>query len=77
MLKCPYCYERLENHPPRCPHCNQHIIDDLIDVPYPSLDKKDCVFCGKKILQEARICRHCHKWLDELNQTLEDIDWED
>lgn len=77
MLKCPYCFEPLENSDiKRCPHCLQFIIDDILDLPYPSVEKKDCIFCGKKINQESIFCRYCKKWLDELNKTVDDIDWD-
>lgn len=82
MTKCPYCFEELrekaftaltlDNHALKCPHCNQFIITDLVKVDYPSLDQKRCIFCGNKILLEAKICRFCHKWLDELDQSIED-----
>ena len=84
MLKCPYCFEvlrekafmalKLSNIPLKCPHCSQFIIGDLVNVDYPSLDKKRCLFCGKKICKEARICRYCHRWLDELDQTIRDLE---
>ncbi|MEW5894860.1 MAG: hypothetical protein AB1650_03735 [Candidatus Omnitrophota bacterium] len=76
MFKCPYCYEALETKSSRrCPHCLQFIIDEILDIPYPSVEKKDCIFCGKKIVKEAIFCKHCRKWLDELNKTIEDVDW--
>ena len=74
MKKCPYCFEELEEKSSRCSHCLQFIIDPLIDSDYRSLDKKKCIFCGKKILAEARICKYCHKWIDEINRTADDID---
>jgi len=78
MLKCPYCYELLDcKETRRCPHCLQFIIDDVLDIPYPSVEKKDCLFCGKKILKEAIFCRHCRKWLDEINRAVDSVDWED
>ena len=77
MLKCPYCYEKLEEEVNRCPHCQQFIIDNLVHTDFPSLDKKKCVYCGKKILLEAKICKYCHKWLDALNQAVNDIDPDD
>ena len=77
MLKCPYCYEQLTEKPMRCPHCNQFIIDPLVNVDFPSIEKKDCLFCGKKILKEARFCSFCRKWLDEIDNTIEGIDWDD
>ena len=77
MLKCPYCYEVLEKEENRCPHCEQFIIDDIVDVSYPSVEKKRCLFCGKGILKEAKLCRHCHKWLDELDQAVRDVDPDD
>ena len=77
MLKCPYCYELLETKElRRCPHCLQFIIDDIHEMSYPSIDKKDCIFCGKKILKEAIFCKHCRKWLDEPSKTIDDIDWD-
>lgn len=77
MLKCPYCYEQLAETTNRCPHCQQFIIDDLINVDFPSLDKKGCLFCGKKILREARFCRHCRRWIDDIHQAANDIDPQD
>lgn len=74
MLKCPYCYEVLSEQATKCPHCSQFIIDSLLEVDFASVDKKKCVFCGKKILAEAKICRYCHKWLDELDRTVNDLD---
>jgi hypothetical protein len=35
------------------------------------------LFCGKKILKEARFCRFCRKWLDEIDDTIKGIDWDD
>ena len=53
------------------------IIDDIINVDFPSIEKKKCIFCGKKILVESKICRYCHKWLDEIKRAVEDIDPDD
>lgn len=77
MLKCPYCYEHLSEEILICPHCSQYIIDDFVNVDFPSLEKKDCIFCGKKIIKEARICRFCQKWLDVIDQAVEDVDPDD
>ena len=82
MKKCPYCFEGLEekdialskkhNEAPQCPHCQQYIIEDLLTESYPTIDQKKCLFCGKKIYTEARICRYCGKWLDEVDQAVDD-----
>jgi len=81
MLKCPYCFEEIQESDQssgmRCPHCNQYIIDDLLKSDFPSLDKKKCIFCGEKICAEARVCKYCHKWLDEINRTVDDLDLDD
>lgn len=77
MLKCPYCYETLPEKILRCPHCLQFILDDVVTSDYPSIDKKPCIFCGKKILVEAKVCRYCQKWLDDLNQRVDEVDPED
>ena len=74
MLKCPYCYETLTENVNRCPHCAQFIIDEIVETDFPSLEKKKCVFCGKKILTEAKVCRHCHRWLDEVDRAVNDVD---
>ena len=78
ILKCPYCFEKINDEEKlRCPHCVQFIIDDVVRSDYPSVDKKECLFCGKKINKEARFCRHCHRWLDEVNQAVDDVDPDD
>lgn len=77
MLICPYCYESLSEQTPRCPNCSQYLIDDCLNIEFPALDKKKCIYCGKQILLPAKICRFCHKWLDELNRIVNDLDSED
>lgn len=73
MLKCPYCFEVLEGRVNKCPHCQQFIIDEFIDVVYRGVDKKKCIFCGKKILSEARICKYCQRWIDEVDRAVDDM----
>ena len=78
MLKCPYCYDELSiTETKRCPHCSQFLIDPVLDLPYPSVEKKDCLFCGKKILKEAIFCRFCRKWLDDLTRAIDAVVWDD
>jgi len=74
MLKCPYCFEVLEEKTTQCPHCDQFIIDTIIESEFRSLDKKKCFFCGKKILKESRVCRHCKQWLDSVDSGANDYD---
>ena len=74
MKKCPYCFEIVEEGTAKCPHCFEFIIDPLADAEYKSIDKKKCVFCGKPILSEARVCKHCHKWIDEVDRGVNDYD---
>jgi len=73
MKKCPYCFEEIEEPSLRCPHCLQFLIDSLIEADYRSIDKKRCIFCGKKIFTEAKICKYCHRWLDEIERAADDI----
>jgi len=81
MLKCPYCFEEIQDAQQaagqRCPHCNQYIIDDLIKSDFSSIDKKKCIFCGNMICTEAKICKFCHKWLDEVDRTVNDLNFDD
>ncbi len=73
IKKCPYCFEDLNEKPLKCPHCAQYIIDELIQTDYHGANKKRCLFCGKNILHEAKVCKYCHGWLDEINRAADDI----
>ena len=73
VKKCPYCFEDLEQKNLKCMHCDQYLIDDLIVVDYHGAEKKKCYYCGKKIIAEAKICKYCHKWLDEINRAADDL----
>lgn len=78
IIKCPYCSESIPNRNTiRCVHCLQFFIDDLIEVDFPTLEKKNCIFCGKKIIKEAIFCRFCRRWLDEVDRAVQNIDPED
>ncbi len=77
MLKCPYCFEVLEEKNLRCPHCAQYILDEPVTAEFAGVDTKPCLFCGKPILAEARVCRHCRRWLDEIDRLVDSIDPDD
>ena len=74
MNRCPYCLEELDEGTPQCSHCDQFIIDPPVQIDYPLIDKKKCVFCGKKILTNAKICKFCHRWLDAVDYAADDFD---
>ena len=74
MKKCPYCFEEVPGPVAKCPHCLQFIIDDLIESDYRSRDKKKCIFCGKQILAEAKVCRYCRKWINEVDDAVKDLE---
>ncbi len=74
MKKCPYCFEVVDSPTNRCPHCQQFFIDLPIESDFKSADKKPCIFCGKKILSEAKICKYCQRWLDEVNRSADQLD---
>ena len=73
VKKCPYCFEDVAERTPKCPHCLQYLIDDLLNADYHGFQKKNCTFCGKKILHEAKICKFCHRWLDEIDRAADDV----
>ena len=75
IRKCPYCFEEIttEERPLKCPHCEQYLIDNLVEVEYRGAIKKRCFFCGKNILNEAIFCKFCKKWLDEVSRAADDI----
>ncbi len=81
MKKCPYCFEDLasptkDNH---CPYCHL-LMENTINLDYPSVDRKKCYFCGKMIAKEAKFCRFCQKWIDEVDRVvklLEEMDKEE
>ena len=76
MHKCPYCFDDVtpETLGKECPHCKNIIVDDLLKIDYPDIDKKACTYCGKKINKPAIYCKFCEHWLDELKQSLNDFE---
>ncbi len=77
MLTCPYCFEKLTDTVAKCPHCEQFLIDPILNINFVPQDKKNCLFCDKKVFREAKICRYCHRWLDEVERVARDIDLDD
>jgi hypothetical protein len=76
--KCPYCFEDILDRPTKCPICQQFLLDEPLIMDYQGAEKKSCIFCGKKIFKEARVCKHCNKWIDEVDQSAQDLkDMED
>ena len=75
IKKCPYCFEEITDpeRPQKCPHCAQYLIDELVVVDYHGADKKRCTFCGKHIFTEAKFCKFCKRWLDEVDKMADDI----
>ncbi|HOW35295.1 MAG TPA: hypothetical protein PL155_02615 [Candidatus Omnitrophota bacterium] len=74
MKKCPYCFEEVREPVAKCPHCAQFVIDDFIESDYRSIDKKRCIFCGKNILAEAKVCKHCRKWINTVDDAIKDME---
>ena len=74
ILKCPYCYEVLKDKVFKCEHCEQFLLDEIIHSDFIAVDKKGCVYCGKKVLTEAKICKFCHRWLDEVDRAASEVD---
>ena len=70
MKKCPYCFEDLKEQlkDNKCPYCELFLSEKLFELDYPSVDRKKCYFCGKMIAKEARFCRFCKRWIDEVER---------
>ncbi|OGX08097.1 MAG: hypothetical protein A2Z88_07350 [Omnitrophica WOR_2 bacterium GWA2_47_8] len=71
--KCPYCFEEVKERTQKCPHCDQYFLDDIVEVDYHGAEKKRCLFCGKMIFHEAKVCKFCKRWLDEVDRAADDI----
>ncbi len=69
MEKCPYCFEDLKTSPAdkRCPYCDLSM-EKTINLDYPSVDRKRCIYCGKSVAKEAKYCRYCHKWIEDVER---------
>lgn len=76
MKKCPHCFEDLGENCAKehCPYCALSLPKKLPDLDYPSVDRKRCYFCGGSIAKEANYCRHCRKWIDEVDHGLALLD---
>ena len=75
MKKCPNCFEVLKEDlkDGNCPCCGLNILGKVLNLDYPSVDRKKCYFCGKMVAREAIYCRYCHKWLDEVDKMVDDL----
>ena len=76
MLKCPFCFEDLKEKPKddKCPCCHLFMSEKIINLDYPSVNRKKCYFCGELIASEAIYCRFCFKWLDDVERIMRQLD---
>ena len=77
MFACPYCFDEIPKDTLQCSHCRQFLVDDVLNLDFPALDKKKCVYCGKPVLAPAKFCRHCQRWIDEVDFAAGEVDPED
>ena len=72
MKKCPCCFEDIVEglKDGKCPFCDSFVDQSLIELSYPSVNRKRCYFCGKSIASEAKLCRYCHKSVEDVEETV-------
>lgn len=72
MQKCPFCFEDWKELPKneKCPYCQLHTAGKVMNLDYPSVDRKKCYYCGKSLAKEAIFCRYCQKWLDDVERMM-------
>ena len=72
MKKCPFCFEDVQGKTAddKCPVCLLHVSEKLIELDYPSVERKKCYFCGSAIAKEAKYCRFCKKWIDDVERNM-------
>ena len=76
MKKCPYCYEDLISIPQndRCPFCSSPLGGEVVNLDFPAVDRKKCVYCGESVAKEARYCRYCHKWIEDVEKMVKQLE---
>ena len=72
MKKCPCCFEDIteELKKGRCPFCDSFVENSLINLNFPSVNRKRCYFCGNSVASEAKYCRYCHKSLEDVEENV-------
>ena len=82
MKKCPYCYEDFTTIPKddKCPFCLSLLGGEFVNLDYPAVDRKKCIYCGGSVATEATYCRYCHKSIkdvEDMVRLLEELEKDD
>lgn len=81
-IKCPYCHKELEINPEfagekvPCPFCGgELVLTEPMLAGEPVEVHRNCPFCGERILKAAKKCKHCGEFINDPDESPEEILW--
>ena len=69
-INCPFCAEEINEDSVKCEYCGEILKKDIKKAENKT---KFCQYCGNKILSEAVMCNQCGRMVQNINQTLSEM----